>query len=166
MRDQVLFAVVGLVSIVVGLPLARRIVRPNGWYGLRVPATFADEHVWYEANAVAGRDLMRLGAALLLVALGLPRVAPISRAAYAVTCTIVLAIGSVEGLRWNRHQRWSVHRAVLGRHLHSHGYQRSRFQQICLGCGHRNAASSNFDFRLAHHSEPSDRGTATILRSG
>jgi len=94
MRDQVLFAVVGLVSVVVGLPLARRSVRPNRWYGLRVPATFADEHVWYEANAVAGRDLMLLGAVLLLVALGLPRVATISRAAYAVTCTIVLVIGS------------------------------------------------------------------------
>lgn len=118
MRDQVLFAGVGLVSIVVGLPLARRIVRPNRWYGLRVPATFADEHVWYEANAVAGRDLMRLGAALLLVALGLPRVAPISRAAYAVTCTILLVIGStictVRGWRLaNRllRERGTEHRA-------------------------------------------------------
>ena len=95
MRDQVLFSVVGLVSVVVGLPLARRSVRPNRWYGLRVPATFADEHVWYEANAVAGRDLMLLGAVLLLVALGLPRVAAIPRVAYAVTCTIVLVIGSM-----------------------------------------------------------------------
>ena len=95
MRDQILFSVVGLVSVVVGLPLARRSVRPNRWYGLRVPATFADEHVWYEANAVTGRDLMLLGAVLLLLALGLPRVATISRGAYAVTCTIVLVIGSM-----------------------------------------------------------------------
>jgi uncharacterized membrane protein len=95
MRDQVLFAAVGLVSILVGLPLARRRVRPNRWYGLRVPATFADEYVWYEANAVAGRDLMALGAVLLLVALGLPRAASVSPPAYAVACTVVLAIGSL-----------------------------------------------------------------------
>lgn len=118
MRDQVLFAVVGLVSVVVGLPLARRIVRPNRWYGLRVPATFADEHVWYEANAVAGRDFMLLGAVLLLVALGLPRVVAISRPAYAMTCTVVLVIGStictVRAWRLaNRllRERGAVHRA-------------------------------------------------------
>jgi len=95
MRDQVLFAGVGLASVLVGLPLARRRVRPNRWYGLRVPATFADEHVWYEANAVAGRDLVALGVTLLLVALGLPRVAAISRPAYAVACTGVLVVGSL-----------------------------------------------------------------------
>jgi uncharacterized membrane protein len=94
MRDQVLFAIVGLVSVVVGLPLARRLVRPNRWYGLRVPATFADEHVWYEANAVAGRDLMALGALLLIVALGVPRVVALPPAVYALTCTVVLVIGA------------------------------------------------------------------------
>ena len=94
MREQVLFAAVGAVSVVVGLPLARRIVRPNRWYGLRVPATFADEHVWYEANAVAGRDLMALGALLLVVALGVPRVVALPPAAYALTCTVVLVIGA------------------------------------------------------------------------
>jgi hypothetical protein len=102
-RDQVLFSVLGLVSVVVGLPLARRVVRPNRWYGLRVPATFADEHVWYEANAVAGRDLMALGALLLLVALGVPRVVALPPAAYALTCTGVLVIGAAIGtVRWWR----------------------------------------------------------------
>ena len=61
MREQILFSGIGVVSIVSGLPLARRRVRPNRWYGLRIPATFADEHVWYEANAACGRDLVLLG---------------------------------------------------------------------------------------------------------
>jgi uncharacterized membrane protein len=95
MRDQVLFTGTGLVSVLVGLPLARRLVRPNRWYGVRVPATFADEQVWYEANAVAGRDLMALGALLLLVALGLPRIVALPPVAYGLVCTLVLVTGSM-----------------------------------------------------------------------
>lgn len=95
MREQILFSGIGVVSIVSGLPLARRRVRPNRWYGLRIPATFADEHVWYEANAACGRDLVLLGCALLLVALGLPRLVALSRGEYAVACAAVLVTGSI-----------------------------------------------------------------------
>lgn len=42
------------------------IALPNRWYGLRLPATFADEQVWYDANAVGGRDMMLLGAVLVV----------------------------------------------------------------------------------------------------
>ena len=42
-----------LVLMAVAVPLARRRVPPNAWYGLRVPATFADREVWYAANARA-----------------------------------------------------------------------------------------------------------------
>ncbi len=103
MREQALFAAVGAVSVAVGLPLARRSVRPNRWYGVRVPATFADEHVWYETNAVAGRDLMALGTLLLVVALGVPRVVALPAPAYALTCSAVLVIGAGIGtVRWWR----------------------------------------------------------------
>jgi uncharacterized membrane protein len=95
MREQVLFSSIGVVSILTGIPLAQRRIPRNRWYGLRVPATFADEHVWYEANAVCGRDFVALGCALLLVALGLPRVLPLSRPAYALACSVVLGAGSV-----------------------------------------------------------------------
>src|SRR4051812_44592985 len=76
-----LFVAVGLLSIGLAIPLIRRRVKPNKTYGLRVPATFADEWVWYEANAGTGRDLLygglcELAAALLLL--------PISIVAYAL----------------------------------------------------------------------------------
>ncbi len=45
-----------------------RRVPPNRIYGLRVPATFADEEVWYEANAKSGWDLVILGIALAVLA--------------------------------------------------------------------------------------------------
>jgi len=65
----------GLLVIVFAIPLILRRVPPNGFYGLRVPATYRDEQVWYDANAASGRDLVVFGicsiaAALLPPALG------------------------------------------------------------------------------------------------
>ena len=53
----VLPAATGIVLILIALPLLFRWVGPNRMYGLRVPATFADEWVWYEANAKSARDM-------------------------------------------------------------------------------------------------------------
>jgi uncharacterized membrane protein len=60
-----LFIATGVVMIALAIPLMRRRVKPNSIYGLRIPATFADEWVWYEANARSGRDLMVLGFLLI-----------------------------------------------------------------------------------------------------
>jgi uncharacterized membrane protein len=89
-----LFVVIGLLSIVTGLPLARRRVPPNRWYGIRLPATFADEYVWYETNAAGGRDLMVLGIIVVGVAVIPPQLATLSAAQYAGLCAGVLVVGS------------------------------------------------------------------------
>lgn len=73
--------------------MAARRVRPNRWYGLRVPATFADEQVWYDANAVAGRDMMALGAVVIAVALAVPWLTGLPEGAYAAVCAGILAVG-------------------------------------------------------------------------
>ena len=62
------FAASGLLMIVFGVPLILRRVPPNAFYGLRVPATFKDEQVWYDANAASGRDLVVFGIALIVSA--------------------------------------------------------------------------------------------------
>jgi uncharacterized membrane protein len=67
-----LTAGVGLLFVAISIPLIRRRIPPNGLYGLRVPATFADEWVWYEANARSGRDFLWLGLLLTALAIGLP----------------------------------------------------------------------------------------------
>ncbi len=67
-----LFIISTLLSVLfvgIAIPLIRRRVPPNHWYGLRVPATLADEHVWYEANVVAGRDFVKVGAVTFLAGL-------------------------------------------------------------------------------------------------
>jgi len=91
---EALFPLLGLMLLLLAWPLARRRVRPNRWYGLRVPATFADEWVWYEANAVAGRDMMSLGAVVLALAVALPMIG-VRQPAYVTICSLVLGLGSL-----------------------------------------------------------------------
>lgn len=90
----VLFTLCGALMVGLGVPLVRRRVRPNPLYGLRVPATFADERVWYEANAASGRDMIAVGAALVAVALGLPLFG-VGKAAYAAVCGVLTGVGSL-----------------------------------------------------------------------
>ncbi|HTT69297.1 MAG TPA: SdpI family protein [Gemmatimonadales bacterium] len=93
MRPEDVFVVIAILSIAVGLPLADRRVPPNRWYGVRVRATFADEHIWYEANAQAGRDLTLLGVVTLVLALALRVMLP--RGQYAAVCGVVFVVGSL-----------------------------------------------------------------------
>ena len=81
--------------VVLALPLAGRRVPPNRWYGLRVPATFADPTVWYDANAATGKDMVGFGAVATLIALVLPQVARLRTETYALVCAGVFALGSL-----------------------------------------------------------------------
>lgn len=95
MVPDLLFPALGLLLLALGWPMAARRVRPNRWYGLRVRATFADEKVWYDANAVAGRDMMTLGAAIVVVGLALRRLPGFPASAYAGVCAGILGVGSL-----------------------------------------------------------------------
>ena len=90
--------------ILLAIPLARRRIPPNRWYGFRVPATFADREVWFATNAQAGRDLIALGVLLIVAALALPLLTPLlSPQLQLFLYAIVLVAGSivitVRGLR-------------------------------------------------------------------
>jgi SdpI/YfhL protein family len=93
--SRVAFPALGLATLIVGWPLAHRRVPPNRWFGLRVPATFADPRIWYEANAVCGDDLVRLGVVLLVVALGLQFLRGLPKLGYVTICLAVLVVGSL-----------------------------------------------------------------------
>jgi len=86
-----LFVAAALLLIALALPLRRGRVKPNTMYGLRIRATFADEQVWYEANAASGRDLSWVGALTLVLALLLPGWPGIDSETYALVMGVVLA---------------------------------------------------------------------------
>ena len=92
---QILFAALGLLRIVIGRPRALRRIGPNRWYGLRVPATFANEKVWYEANAAMGRDLIALGILLTVLAFVVPPPTDLHDRPFAITFAILAAAGSL-----------------------------------------------------------------------
>ncbi len=88
-----LFVGAGLVIVGVALPLIWRKVKPNRFYGLRVPATFQSERVWYDANAAAGRYLATVGASTIIVAVVLSFIPDLSPRGVALSCAAFLFVG-------------------------------------------------------------------------
>lgn len=103
---NLLFAILGLVTIALSVPLLLRRVPPNPVYGLRVPATFKDEQVWYDANAACGRDLLLFGVVIAVLAVVLP-VAGVRDMMLAVTWAVVTGVGGmvVAVIGWARANR-------------------------------------------------------------
>lgn len=110
--SPILFTLAGLLLAGVSVPLIRRRVPPGSGYGLRVPATFADEWVWYEANARSGRDFLVFGLAFSALAAA-AALAGLREPAYTAVMTAVLvagviaaaAVGSVRAGRLLRRRR-------------------------------------------------------------
>lgn len=105
--EVVIFTALGLLYVVLGIPLMRRRIAQNPWYGLRVPATFKDEWVWYEANAATGRDFVVLGATQAAIALLLPLLVDPADVRYVVVNVAVTLVGAVTvaAIGWSRANR-------------------------------------------------------------
>jgi hypothetical protein len=56
-----MYFVLGLLFVASGVPLLRRRVPRNRWYGFRTRKTLSTDETWYAANAVAGRDMIAAG---------------------------------------------------------------------------------------------------------
>jgi uncharacterized membrane protein len=91
----VLPAATGIVLILIALPLLLRWIGPNRLYGLRVPATFADEWVWYEANAKSARDMCLVGVALVILPFALQAIPAIPQTAHVALAGMVTVTGVV-----------------------------------------------------------------------
>ena len=115
-RPETVFVGIGMLSMAIGLPLADRRIAPNRWYGVRVRETFADEHIWYETNAQAGRDLVLLGLLFVVVALALAHVLPPAEYAmwWGPVCVLGALLTTVRSLRLAR-RLWRERREGRGR---------------------------------------------------
>ena len=99
----------GGLSILIGFGMLY--VRPNRFYGVRTPATFADRRVWRDANRQSGKALIGLGGGVVVFSL-LLLVAPGNRWPLAVFAllagTAVWAVASV----WYASQRLAYYRRI------------------------------------------------------
>lgn len=56
-----------LLLIAAGIPLWLRRVPRNALYGVRFASTLSDDRIWYEINALCGRNLVGIGATYLVL---------------------------------------------------------------------------------------------------
>lgn len=82
----------GLLLSVISIPMIQRRIKPNPWYGFRVPKAFKDEAIWYEINAYAGKRLFFAGIIIVVAALLFALVPNLTVDVYSTLISIVLAI--------------------------------------------------------------------------
>lgn len=63
----------GLLTALGALPLRLGLVRPNRFYGIRVPAAFASGQSWYAINRFGGSRLLRFGIFVAVAGVALAR---------------------------------------------------------------------------------------------
>lgn len=92
---QIVFPALGVAGVLFGWPLARRLVPPNHWYGVRVPETMRDRDRWYEVNALCGTRMIRAGLVQVAVSVGAARYLHLGPLPYLVVCGAVMVGGSL-----------------------------------------------------------------------
>jgi uncharacterized membrane protein len=65
----VLFVLAGCLFIGISIPLIQKRVKPNPWYGFRVPKTLSNPDIWYAANAYMARRMILVGLLTVVAAL-------------------------------------------------------------------------------------------------
>lgn len=74
MQDPKLFTLViyvflGVLLAVLSIPMITRKLKPNPWYGFRVPKTLKNPDIWYDVNAYSGKLLFIAGVLTALTAI-------------------------------------------------------------------------------------------------
>jgi hypothetical protein len=87
------FMAAGLLLAGLSVPLIRRRIGPNPWYGFRVRQTLDDPAVWYPVNAYAAKGLLAVGLGISTAALLLYLVPGIDLAVYALAVAAVALAG-------------------------------------------------------------------------
>ena len=86
----VLFIVSGILLIIVAIPMIRGKVKPNAWYGFRMPITQKSDEMWYPSNAYAGKGLVVAGVIVILKAIFILVFLNLTADQYAIVMTIIL----------------------------------------------------------------------------
>ena len=95
----IVYVLIGALSIGLAVPLIQGRVKPNPWYGVRLPKTLKDPETWYAVNAYFGRRFAVYG--LFIAASGVV-LSPIGfiRHTGSVTYMLVEAVLITAGLAW------------------------------------------------------------------
>ena len=62
-----------IVLIMTGIPLALKLIEPNGIYGFRTSDTLSDPNVWYSVNTAGGISFVVTGLISILILIGIQK---------------------------------------------------------------------------------------------
>jgi hypothetical protein len=85
----------GIVLALVSIPLIRKQIRPNYWYGVRIPQTMNNTEVWYDVNAYVGKRLFAIGILSIVAAVGLYLIPHLALDTYTIACLVVVMVGFI-----------------------------------------------------------------------
>lgn len=100
------FLLGGGLFIAMSVPLIKRKVKPNGWYGFRTVRTLSDPDVWYPVNEFGGRRLLWVGVTEMVAALVLFFIPQLDTDAYCLGVLIAIVLAMVvTGIQMIRYLR-------------------------------------------------------------
>lgn len=84
-----------IIFMAISIPLIKRKVKINNWYGIRLPETMKNEKVWYEVNEKGGKHLFVFGVIISLVSILFYLGAFFSSVVAFIIMTVLILIGTV-----------------------------------------------------------------------
>lgn len=98
---SLLFALVGLLFVVISIPLILGKVPPNSFYGCRTTKTLSDPKIWYEANRISGQDFCISGILVFVASLVMLVFGQGMNPDHAVVTLLSVLLLSVAGTVWH-----------------------------------------------------------------
>ena len=89
------FFVVGLLISGISIPLIKRRIPINNWYGVRLPNTMKDKDSWYETNYRAGKLLFILGLIISLVSSVFCFIISVDAVTYSIIMSLITLVGTI-----------------------------------------------------------------------
>ena len=85
-----MYLIAGVLLIALAIPTILKRIPPNPFYGFRVQQTLDSPELWYKVNEYAGKRLLIVGIATVIVALGLYFIPGITIDIYASICAVII----------------------------------------------------------------------------
>jgi uncharacterized membrane protein len=65
----IIFFISGIIISALAIPLIRRKIKINSWYGIRIPQTMENEKIWYAVNEIMGKYIFAWGIIISILSL-------------------------------------------------------------------------------------------------
>ena len=89
------FMVTGLLFIGMSIPLIKRKIKINHWYGVRLPQTMKNESVWYTVNEIMGKYILVFGIIIFVLSIILFLIPLFTELMSVIILSIISMVGAI-----------------------------------------------------------------------